>query len=50
MKFEFHIEGLSRENADRLLNIIIAFVEALGLEVGGGFVEDTEGGDVEEAA
>jgi len=50
MKFEFHIEGLSQVNAGHLLNIIIAFAEALGLSVGGGFVEDEEGGDVEEAA
>ena len=48
MKFEFHIEGLSQVNAGHLLNIIIAFVEALGLTVGGGYTE--EGGDVEEAA
>ncbi len=41
MKFEFYIAGLAREQAECLLDIIVAFAEALGLTVGGGFNEDT---------
>lgn len=48
MEFTFTIPGLTKEQGDHLLNIIVAFVEALGLEIGGGLVHQSEDNDGEE--
>ena len=37
MQFEFYVPGLKIKQAKFLLDIIVAFIEALGLEMGGGF-------------
>lgn len=37
--FDFLVSGLSREQAEKLLEIIKAFIEACKAEMTGGFVE-----------
>lgn len=39
MLFEFYVPKLKQKHATLLLDLIIAFVEHLGLKMGGGFSE-----------
>lgn len=45
-KFEFELDGVTEEQAELLLNIIVAFVKAVDGEFGGGYT--MEGGDDEQ--
>ena len=51
-KFEFTIEGMTEDQADKLLDHIVEFVESEGLEMGGGvhFQEDDDGQEESGAA
>ncbi len=40
--FDFVIEKMTKAQADDLLDVIIAYVESLGLDMGGGFVMEAE--------
>ena len=42
-KFEFVIDGITRKQADTILDIITSIVELLGALLGGGFWEDDDG-------
>jgi hypothetical protein len=50
MEFDFYVEGMTREQAESLLETIKVIVEAYGLEMAGGLVEIREvGGDGKES-
>lgn len=44
-QFEFVVEDLTQEQADRLMDVIIAAVEMAGAQVGGGFWKVDEEGE-----
>ena len=39
MHFDFFVEGLTRDQARQLMELIVRIVELLGLRVGGGWHE-----------
>ncbi len=47
-KFDFVVEGLTTEQADALMMIILAFVESHKLMLGGGYLPYEENEDGEE--
>ena len=47
--FEFSVEGLTDEQAGKLLDIIVSFVEAVGGELGGGMHYEDDNEEVQAA-